>query len=89
MQRFGPQIGIRALREAHALKLDALAERIKEQFDIDVSPNYLRNIEGGHKRGSRELMAAWTRCLGVSPLDVRQADELREALADCNCQPAA
>lgn len=69
----GPQVRIRDLREAHGITVNQLAERIIETgYTEKVHPDTLRNIELGHKRGSKLLMVAWAKALGLSPLDVWQ-----------------
>lgn len=64
-----PQVGIRLLREAHALSLPALAARIAEQ-GVDVTDSHLSNCELGWKRPSPALLHAWAKALGISRLDI-------------------
>lgn len=78
----GPQIRIRDLREAHGITVNQLAERIIETgYTEKVHPDSLRNIELGHKRGSKLLMVAWAKALGISSLDVWQPPSASESAA--------
>lgn len=70
----GPQIRIRALREAHGLSVNALVDRIAENGHNGVHPDTIRNVELGYKRASKPLMAAWAKALGINPLDVWQPE---------------
>lgn len=76
----GPQIRIRALREAHGLSVAALIDRINEQGGPKgVHPDTIRNVELGYKRASKPLMTAWAKALGLSPLDVWQPEPLKSS----------
>ncbi|MGC5027404.1 helix-turn-helix domain-containing protein [Tsukamurella sp. DT100] len=74
----GPQIRIRDFREGLGLSVAALVERIAEQ-GVEVHPDTIRNVELGHKKASRPLMTAWSKALGLTPLNVWQPD--REAVS--------
>lgn len=69
----GPQVRIRDSREALGLSVNRLVERIKETgYTEKLHADTIRNIELGHKRGSKPLMTAWAKALGLMPLDVWQ-----------------
>lgn len=69
----GPQVGIRELREAHALTVNQLVDRIKEMgYDGNLHPDTIRNVELGHKRASKQLIVLWAKALGMLPMDVWQ-----------------
>lgn len=68
----GPQVRIRHYREALSISVAELVIRIAEQ-GVEVHPDTIRNIELGRRGGSEELMAAWSRALGLSPIDIWQA----------------
>lgn len=76
----GPQVSIRALREAHGISVQSLIERI-EQADgpQGTHPDTIRNVELGYKRASKPLMAAWARALGLTALDVHQPEPLKSS----------
>jgi transcriptional regulator with XRE-family HTH domain len=75
-------VTLRALREAHELTGDQLAERIAEQ-GVTVDADHIYNVELGRKRGSRRLMGAWARALGLTgQLDIFQADAIRALAGD-------
>lgn len=79
--RIPPQVGIRKLREAYALTIPALVERI-EEHGVKVTADHISNCELGWKRPSNHLLHAWAKALGISPLDVGLfADEQTEAVA--------
>lgn len=75
MNKLPPMVTLRSLREAHGLDSRQMAERLREQ-GVTVHPDHLLNVELGHKRGSRQLMAGYARVLGIKAVDIRQADEL-------------
>lgn len=78
----GPQVGIRELREAHGLTVNQLVERIKELgYDGNLHPDTVRNVELGHKRGSKQLMVLWAKSLGLLPMDVWQPPIETDAVA--------
>ena len=77
--RIGPQIPLRALREAHGLTASDLAARITE-LGVPVVAGSIRNIEAGSKSASPKLMYAWATALGVKPVDIRQGRDLRDYL---------
>jgi transcriptional regulator with XRE-family HTH domain len=68
----GPRVGIRQLREAHGLSVTALTERIAPFLGKQPDGDTIRNVELGHKRASRELLAAWAKALNLTLLDVEQ-----------------
>jgi DNA-binding XRE family transcriptional regulator len=68
-------VTLRALREAHELTGDQLAERIAEQ-GVDVNTDHIYNVELGRKKASTRLKAAWARALRLQPVDVYQAEDL-------------
>lgn len=68
----GPRVGLREVRRAHGLTLEQLADRIAEQGHKRPDANSLSNIECGNKRAGATLLTAWSRALGVHPLDVEQ-----------------
>ncbi|RIQ99288.1 XRE family transcriptional regulator [Mycobacteroides abscessus] len=76
----GPQVPIRALREAFGFSVPALIERI-EQADgpKNTHPDTIRNVELGYKRASKPLMTAWAKALGLSSLDVFQPEPLKSS----------
>ncbi|MDO3245221.1 helix-turn-helix domain-containing protein [Mycobacteroides abscessus] len=75
----GPQIRIRALREAHGLSVSQLIERIAAEGVDGVHPDTVRNVELGYKRASKPLLTAWAKALGLSPLDVWQPEPLKSS----------
>lgn len=75
----GPQIKIRALREAHGLSVAQLIDRIAEHGVKGTHPDTIRNVELGYKRASNPLMTAWAKALGISPLDVWQPEPLKSS----------
>lgn len=79
-QPLGPQVPIRALRTAYGLSIAQLCDRI-EANGLDKRPHEdtIRNVELGHKRASQPLMAAWSKALGLTPLDVVQPVLVAEA----------
>jgi transcriptional regulator with XRE-family HTH domain len=78
----GPQVRIRDLREAHALSVAQLVERIKEQgYPGNLSQDTIRNVELGHKRASKQLMALWAKALGLTQMDVWQPPQDESAAA--------
>lgn len=79
MPSIGPHVSVRALRESHGLTIADLTTRIAE-LGVTVHEDHVRNIELGHKRGSARLMTAWAAALGIRPIDLRQADDLRALL---------
>lgn len=76
MQRIPPMVTLRALREAHELTGDQLADRIAEQ-GVDVDTDHIYNVELGRKKASARLRAAWARALRLQPVDVYLAEDLR------------
>jgi transcriptional regulator with XRE-family HTH domain len=75
----GPMVRIRALRDAHGLTAEQLADRMSD-LGVTVNPNTLYNIEVGAKKPSDRILNAYARALGVNPLDVWQGP-LRPATA--------
>ena len=71
----GPQIPIRALREAYGLTIDQLVTRIEEHGVTVVNTSTIRNVETGNKRPSSRLLNAWARALKLNPTDVAMPDE--------------
>ncbi|MCW2831109.1 MAG: hypothetical protein JWP31_1801 [Aeromicrobium sp.] len=71
-QPLGAQVPIRALREALTLNIDQLCDRIEPIYGKRPHGDTIRNVELGHKRASQQLMNAWARALGLTPLDVYQ-----------------
>lgn len=70
---WGPQVRIRDYREGLGITVNSLADRITAAgYDGVVHPDTIRNVELGHKRASKPLMAAWAKALGLLPLDVWQ-----------------
>lgn len=70
-----PQVGIRAVREAYGLSVRDLVTRIAEHGVIVKDTATIRNVETGHKRPSRPLLAAWAKALKLNPVDVTLPDE--------------
>lgn len=64
---------LRELREAHALTLVRLAERIAA-YGVTVTPEHLSNVELGHKCASAALTRAWRLALGLSTIDLTAVD---------------
>jgi transcriptional regulator with XRE-family HTH domain len=83
MKRIPPMVTLRALREAHELTLEQLAERIAEQ-GITVDKASLSNGELGKRPVSKRLMGAWARALRLQPVDVYQAEDVYDLLIDRN-----
>ncbi|GAA4059585.1 helix-turn-helix transcriptional regulator [Actinomadura miaoliensis] len=81
MKRIPPMVTLRALREAHGLTLEQLAERIAEQ-GVTVDKASLANIELGKRTASRRLIAAHARALRLESVDVYQAADLRALVYD-------
>jgi len=80
MKRIPPMVSLRAIREAHELTGDQLAQRIDEQ-GVKVDTDHIYNVESGRKHGSDRLMGAWARALRIgSRLDIYQARDLRGLL---------
>lgn len=79
MKRIPPMVPLRALRHAHGLTGDQLAERIHEH-GVKVDTDHLYNVETGRRKGSLKLMRAWARALRLTRLDIYQGDELRALL---------
>lgn len=76
----GPQVRIRDYREALGLSVSDLVKRIVDTgYAENLHPDTIRNVELGHKRASKPLMTAWAKALGLTPLDVWQPGEQREA----------
>lgn len=71
-----PSVSLRILREAHGLTIAALAKRIEER-GVKVTADHISNCELGWKRPSKQLLHAWAKALGITPLDVitEDADE--------------
>lgn len=72
-------VTLRALREAHGLTLDQLAERIAEQ-GVTVDRASLANVELGKRRASRRLIGAHARALRLESVDIYQAHDLHALL---------
>lgn len=69
----GPQVRIRDFREMLHISVNQLAERIESHgYTEKLHPDTIRNVELGHKRASKLLMVAWSKALGLNPLDVWQ-----------------
>jgi transcriptional regulator with XRE-family HTH domain len=62
-------VRIRDLRLAHGLTLSDLAQRIREQ-GVDITESGISNVENARKRASDRLLTAWSKALGLHPLDV-------------------
>ena len=76
----GPQVPIRAHREAFGLSVAALIERIEQcGGPTGTHPDTIRNIELGYKRASKPLMTAWAKALGLTGLDVYQPEPLKSS----------
>jgi len=71
--QIGPQVRIRALRQARGLSIPQLVALIRA-FSVDVHKDAISNIELGHRRASSDLLSAWARALGLDPQDVTQPD---------------
>lgn len=78
-------VPLRVLRQAYGLSAPQLAERLMDEEGVKVDPDSILNIELGHKRASRTLLAAWARVLRITSLDVHQPEELRERLGVAAC----
>lgn len=78
-----PHVTLRAIREMHGLTSPMLAERIRER-GVKVDPDYLLQVELGHKRASNSLLVAWANVLRINHRDIRQAAELREHIAEAD-----
>lgn len=77
----GPQVPIRAFREALGISVSSLIERIAQNGGPqNTHPDTIRNVELGYKRASKPLMAAWAHALGLSPLDVHQPEPIKSSL---------
>lgn len=72
-------VTLRALREAHGLTLEQLAERIGEQ-GVSVDKASLANVELGNRKASRRLIGAHARALRLESVDIYQAHDLRALL---------
>ncbi|HEY9370960.1 helix-turn-helix transcriptional regulator [Streptomyces sp.] len=79
MKRVPPMVTLRALREAHGLTLEQLAERIAEQ-GVTVDKASLANVELGNRRASRRLIGAHARALRLESVDIYQSHDLRALL---------
>lgn len=89
MKRLPPMVTLRALREAHELTAEQLAERIDEQ-GVKVDPDHIYNVEVGRKRASTRLMGAWARALRLKAgIDVYQAHDLRNLVNDSDSRKSA
>lgn len=66
---FGPMVRIRDLRLAHGWTMQQLADRIGE-FGVDITEAGISNVENGNKKASDRLLIAWSRALGIDPLNV-------------------
>jgi len=75
----GPQIPIRALREAYGLTTGQLADMISE-LGVKVDGSTLRHIELGDRNASTALRNAWATVLKIRPADFMQGDALRSYL---------
>lgn len=72
-------VTLRALREAHGLTLEQLAERIAEQ-GVTVDKASLANVELGNRKASRRLIGAHARALRLESVDIYQAHDLNALL---------
>jgi transcriptional regulator with XRE-family HTH domain len=89
MKRLPPMVTLRALREAHELTAEQLAERIDEQ-GVKVNPDSIYNVESGRKRASVRLLGAWARALRLTAgVDIFQADDLRNLVDDSSERQAS
>lgn len=61
-------VRIKELRIAHGLSQGQLAERIAE-LGVDITDAGISNVENGNKKASDRLLTAWTKALGVEPLN--------------------
>jgi hypothetical protein len=76
----GPQVPIRALREAHGISVQDLIERIEQAGGPQKThPDTIRNVELGYKRASNPLMTAWAKALGLTALDVYQPEPIKSS----------
>ncbi|MEU6725595.1 helix-turn-helix transcriptional regulator [Nonomuraea wenchangensis] len=73
----GPQVRIRDLRKAHGLTIPGLVQRIRAH-GVNVHKDTVSNVELGYRRASEELLTAWAKALGISPLDVYQPPASQE-----------
>jgi len=65
-----PRVNIRIVREVQGLSVADLALRINEHGFPLTNDNTIRNVELAHQYGSRPLMVAWAKALGIQPADV-------------------
>lgn len=56
---------IRRERERQELTVDGLVTKLFEQEGVQRHPDYIRNIELGHKQPSVQLLGSIARVLGV------------------------
>jgi hypothetical protein len=67
----GPLIRIRVFRESHGLSVNELVQRIKDAgYEGNLHPDTIRNVELGHKPGTKRLMVPWALALGLKPMDL-------------------
>lgn len=78
-------VTLRALREAHGLTLEQLADRIVIEGGRTTKAS-LSNLEVGRRKPSTRLRAAWARALKLQPVDIYQAEDLR-ALLESHDEP--
>ena len=60
-----------------------LAERLAER-GVKVDQDHIYSVELGHKRAGNPLRVAWAAELGVNPMDIAFADEIRELVASAD-----
>lgn len=77
--RLGTMVNIRALRQAHGLTTDELAELIAE-LGVPVDSSTLRHAELGDDRPSPKLLNAWAAALNIRAADVLHHDDIRAYL---------
>ncbi|MFI6496819.1 helix-turn-helix domain-containing protein [Nonomuraea typhae] len=65
---------IRRERERQELSVDELVARLAELENVHRHPDYIRNIELGHKQPSVKLLGSIARVLGV-PREDLEGDE--------------
>lgn len=76
----GPQVPIRALREAYGISVQDLIERIEQAGGPKKThPDTIRNVELGYKRASNPLMTAWAKALNLTALSVHQPEPIKSS----------
>ncbi|MER5420397.1 helix-turn-helix domain-containing protein [Streptosporangium roseum] len=78
-------IKIRRERERQELTVDELVARLAADEGLERHPDYIRNIELGHKQPSMKLLGGIARVLGVE----RDALLGPESPKCAHCRPAA